>query len=208
MMAVNAQRFHAGRANRRWLAGWCAISTLALLVTALGATPQPAPGRGSEVFEVVKLIASDGAAGDRLGYSTALSGDTAVAGTGQADAAYVFERDQGGESAWGETATLTASDGGTMGRWTAIDGDTIVVGGSDTVAAYVYERDQGGAGMWGEVALLVVPGVDFRSHPRVAISGDTIVVGAPRANANFGVAYVFERDQGGCQAHGARCRRG
>ncbi len=69
--------------------------------------------------QVGKLTAADGAAGDGLGDSVSVDGDTAVVGAGEADvggnddqgAAYVFYRNQGGADAWGQVAKLTAPDG-------------------------------------------------------------------------------------------------
>src|SRR5258708_4441664 len=66
-------------------------------------------------------------------------------------------------------------------------------------AAYVYDRNQGGADNWGQVQKLtasdgvVSDGFGFS----VAISGDTVVVGAYGHNMATGAAYVYERDQGG-----------
>ncbi|MFQ5616567.1 MAG: hypothetical protein ACE5GO_08925, partial [Anaerolineales bacterium] len=91
----------------------------------------------------------------------------------------------------------------------AADGNTIVVGAygddaccADAGAAYVFERDQGGAGSWGEVTKLTASdaaaGDEFGVS--VAISGDTIVVGArfnDGGGSDAGAAYVFEHDQGG-----------
>ncbi|MCH8065596.1 MAG: FG-GAP repeat protein, partial [Chloroflexi bacterium] len=70
-------------------------------------------GGGNNWGEVKKLVASDGSAvgvGDQFGFSVAVSGDTAVVGTLTSNAAYVFERSQGGADNWGEVKKLTASD--------------------------------------------------------------------------------------------------
>ena len=112
-------------------------------------------------------------------------------------------------------AVLTASDGAAndrLGVHLASDGDVLVVGasfddgaaGADQGAVYVYIRPAGG---WGgslvEAAKLLpsdpVAGQQF-GH-RVAIDGDTIVVGAPGpavgGAARAGAAYVFVRPAGG-----------
>ena len=105
--------------------------------------------------EVVKLIASDGVANDSFGWSVAISGDTAVVGSiandGQdsdSGAAYVFERNQGGATNWGEVVKLIASDGARGDRFgiaVALSGQTAVIGAdgggnqsSDLGAAYVF----------------------------------------------------------------------
>ena len=170
-------------------------------------------------IEIRKLIASDGAAMDYFGWSVASSGSTLVVGAvGNDDAgsdsgsAYIFERDQGGAEMWGEVKKITASDaaaGDLFGRSAAFSGDTVVIGASETDDAgsssgsvYVFERDQGGAGMWGEVRKITAsdaaPGDLFGFS--VAISGNTLVVGAPTnddAGSDSGSIYVFERDLGG-----------
>ena len=111
----------------------------------LGA-PSDDGGRGSVyVFQragdvwtqVGKLTATDASSGDSLGSSVAIDGDTIVAGAPFADigtsvdqgAVYTFART--GAPTRGETAKLTAGDGGAgdrLGFSVAIDGDTIVAG--------------------------------------------------------------------------------
>jgi hypothetical protein len=174
--------------------------------------------------QVKKLLASDEQNYAYFGRSVAISGDTVVVGAfrdGASDsergAAYVFERNQGGAADnWGEVTKLTASDGENgdrFGNSVAISNDTIVVGAyledgwmmDDRGAAYVFARNRGGvADSWGEVkkllALDMVAGDEFGKS--VAISGDTVVVGADLEDAggylsNRGAAYIFERNQGG-----------
>ena len=79
-----------------------------------------------------------------------------------------------------QTAKLTASDAlpdDGFGDSVSISGNTVVVGGSD--AAYVFtEPDAGWANMTQTAELTVSPGSPGYSYSPVAISGDTIVVGA------------------------------
>ena len=169
--------------------------------------------------EVTKLIASDAEAGDYFGTSVAVDGDIAIvgarfesAGGFQAGAAYVFQRDQGGANAWGEVRKLIASDAQAtdwFGATVAVSGDTAVVGayledsgGDFAGAAYVFQRDQGGADNWGEVTKLMASDTQAEDEfgASVAISGDTVIVGAFLEDAGgdrAGAAYVFQRDQGG-----------
>jgi hypothetical protein len=182
-------------------------------------------GEADNWGEVKKLTASDGVAGDYFGYSVAISGDTVVVGSygnddkgANSGSVYVFERNQGGAGNWGEVKKLTTSDGVVgdyFGYSVTISGDTVVVGsyldddkGSESGSAYLFERNQGGAGNWGEVKKLTASdgtGYDYFSSS-VAISGDTVVVGAFNhkvgANAGQGAAYVFERNQGGADNWG------
>ncbi len=169
--------------------------------------------------EVTKLVASDAEAGDYFGTSIAISGDIVVvgarfesAGGFQAGAAYVFRRDQGGTDNWGEVQKLTASDAQStdwFGATVAVSGDTAVVGayledsgGDFAGAAYVFQRDQGGQDNWGEVKKLTASDAQAEDTfgASVAVSGDTVVVGAFLEDAGgdrAGAAYVFQRDQGG-----------
>ena len=79
---------------------------------------------GQEVCtEQQKLLASDAAAGDQLGWTVGISGDTAIVGTRYDDdagsnsgSAYVFQRNEGGADNWGEVKKLTASDAAASGR--------------------------------------------------------------------------------------------
>jgi hypothetical protein len=171
--------------------------------------------------EVKKLVASDAAANDGFGTSVALSGTTVVIGAefenhdGNGDgsddadvgAAYIFERDQGGPNAWGEVKKLLGSNGlinDQFGSGVAISGDVIAVGAVEKTvgqitpgAVYLFGRNQGGANTWGEVKMLLASdGEDFDRFGRsVALSGTTLVVGAPEDDDNgedAGSVYVLE----------------
>jgi len=182
------------------------------------------------------LKASNTEAGDIFGFSVAISGDTIVVGapwesssaTGvggdesdnsasMAGAAYVFVRSGGN---WGQQAYLKASNteaGDWFGASVAISGDTVVVGAyleassaSDAGAAYVFVRSSGD---WSQQAYLKASNtgaVDYFGVS-VAISGDTVVVGAPLEDSSAtgvdgdgddnsvpdaGAAYVFLRSGG------------
>ncbi|MEE4271710.1 MAG: GEVED domain-containing protein [Thermoanaerobaculales bacterium] len=176
--------------------------------------------------ELKKIYASDGYPDQYFGQRVAMSRDVVVIGTYQDDeigdnsgAVYVYERNHGGADNWGQVAKLTASDG-VAGAWfgysVAFDGDTIVVGavydtggiGTNAGAAYVFARNHGGANTWGEVTKLTAS--DGWSWDMfgfaVAISGDTIAVGAGRETTGSaiesGAAYVFARNQGGADNWG------
>jgi hypothetical protein len=178
--------------------------------------------------EVARLIPSDPPADDRFGESVAVSGDTVAVGAPFYDgdwdawdsgAVYVFERNGGGGAdSWGEVRKLTASDFADkdeFGHSVAMSGDTIVVGahrddhagGDFAGSAYVFHRNLGGADAWGEVRKLI--GSDTSSGNKfggsVAISGDTVVVGAESATGWYnhsGSAYLFERNEGGAVGWG------
>lgn len=104
-----------------------------------------------------------------------------------------------------------------LGTALAVDGDTVVIGAHGESggpgnplyhagAAYVFERHQGGPNNWGQAAKLTAADAGFFDEfgRAVAISGDTIAVGAPYENggdddpmSDAGAVYIFERDQGG-----------
>jgi len=162
------------------------------------------------------LFASDGAAFDYFGVSVAIFGDTAVVGAWDDDtpggpdagSAYVFVRSGG---VWTEQAHLFASDGAADdhfgGVYIAISGDTAVVGansddtpgGWDAGSAYVFVRS---GGVWTEQAHLFASdgATDDLFGQSVAISGDTVVVGAiwddTPGGTDAGSAFVFVRSGG------------
>ena len=116
-----------------------------------------------------------------------------------------------------EIKKLLASDaqaGDQFGGRVTVSGDTAVVGasqegeaGDKAGAAYIFQRDEGGAGNWGEVKKLIAS--DAQANDRfgssVAVSGDTVIVGASREDAgglSAGAAYIFRRDEGGADNWG------
>jgi hypothetical protein len=155
---------------------------------------------GSTWTQQRKLTASDAATSDLFGISVAISGDTAVVGacgkSSSTGAAYVFTRSG---STWSEQQKLTASDGVAsdyFGNSVAISGDTIVVGASDkssyTGAAYVYTRS--GSTWSPQQTLTASDAAQWHYFGRsVAISGETLVVGAEGKSSYRGAAYVFTR---------------
>lgn len=157
------------------------------------------------------LIAPDGGTFDLFGFRTAISGDTVIVGVsrddtpagGNAGSAFVFLRTG---SDWTQQAQLFASDGADsdfFGSSVGIDGDTAVVGAAsdDTPAgtaagsAYIFERS---GVTWTQQAQLFAsdgaPSALFGNS--IAVSGDTIVVGADRGGTGAGSACAFVRDTG------------
>jgi len=166
--------------------------------------------------QLAKLTGAGAGSGDRTGSSVSIYSGTAIVGAGLADvsaeldqgAAYVYEHDQGGANAWGQTATLAVANGwheDNLGWSVAVDGDTAIVGAyhadvggnADQGAAYVFERDRGGANAWGPVAtLLALDGAAGDAFGwSVSISGNYALVGAVYADVegeqDRGAAYLF-----------------
>ena len=161
-----------------------------------------------------KLTASDAAADDRFGSSVAISGNTVVIGTvfdndggTYSGSAYLFEKPAGGWINMTQRAKLTASDaaaGDLFGSSVAISGDTIVIGaagdddgGASSGSTYLFEKPASGWINMTQRAKLTASdaaaGDLFGSS--VAISGDTIVIGAVFDNdgGNYsGSAYLYK----------------
>jgi len=173
--------------------------------------------RTSDGWYVQQFMPSDWDGGGytawRYGGAVAIDGDRFVVGayTGEGrstktGAAYVYEKTTQG---WSETK-LQASDGSYddwFGTAVAIDGDRIVVGarGEDDDIGQVYVFDHAG-GVWAETAILSPSDGaehDWFGHA-VAVDGDTILIGAPQANALYtpvyhsgpGKAYLYTRTGG------------
>ena len=169
-------------------------------------------------FQSARLSGADVGAGDQLGSTVAISGDTVVVGapnSADADstrpgAVYVFQRPATGWADAVQMAKLTASDGAigdALGIAVAVDGDTIVAGapgvGTYQGAVYVYSRPSGGwANATQTAKLTATDGGDYNYFGNtVAIEGSTIVAAAPYKNsgptAAAGSVYVFSRPSGG-----------
>jgi hypothetical protein len=173
--------------------------------------------------QTAELTASDGAPNDLLSsIAVGISGDTVVAGSenrtvatsgGQTNfeqgAVYVFVRPRTGWTNATQTAELTASDGAAqdfLGGAVAVSGDTVVAGAaghSDGTnarqgAAYVFVQPSTGWATAAQTAELTASDGAPRDDlgDAVAISGDTIVAGAPEHQVGLdhqGAAYVYTR---------------
>ncbi len=148
-----------------------------------------------------QLFCPDAGSGTyNFGVCAAISGDYAIVGANYADvaddnagAAYVYHRD--GET-WSYMTALTASGAAAQDQFgisAAIEGDYAVIGtvvpNDQTGAAYVYHLQDG---VWTQQARLTASDGETgdKFGISVAISGNSIVVGAAWNNA----AYVFQRD--------------
>ena len=161
--------------------------------------------------------------------STGVNGSQINSGATQSGAVYIFVRDG---ITWSQQAYIKASNtnqGDQFGTSVAIDGDTVVVGSAreasnangvnglqsdnslpESGAAYVFTRS---GTTWSQQAYIKASNPDAYDHfgSLVAVSGDTIVVGAPFESSNStginsgqmdnsaveaGAAYVFVRSSG------------
>jgi len=179
------------------------------------------PVRVDPFFQAAELLASDGKAGDNLGASVAVSGNTIVAGTPYhtvggnlyQGAVYVFTEPSGGWSTATQTAELTASDGvanDNLGWSVAVSGDTIVAGAINynggqpgQGAVYVFAEPDGGWTNATQTAELTAS--DGAANDNlgwsVAVNGPTITAGAPShavgLNDTQGAVYVYTKPAGG-----------
>jgi hypothetical protein len=173
-------------------------------------------GGWHDMTETAKLTASDGNNGDAFGDSVAISGNTIAvgaffatdsSGNSFAGKSYVFVRPSSGWSGnLNETAELTANDSellNYMGASVGISGGTVVAGayGHNNFqgVAYVFARPSTGwKNMTQTAELSSADGAgsdDFGFS--AAISGDTVVMGAPNARNSKGAAYVFVKPSTG-----------
>lgn len=167
------------------------------------------------ISEVDKLIASDAAVLDYMGYSVAVDGDTAFIGAygdddlgNESGAVYVFTRDANG--VWTQQQKLVGSDtvaDDRFGYALVLEGDTAVIGMESwdffeppMGAAYVFTRDTNG--VWSEIQKITafdgVEGDYFGQS--LAMNGDTLTVGShgdDTVAANAGAVYVYTRDATG-----------
>lgn len=166
-------------------------------------------------IERARLTAPDASRGDVFGAGVAFDGTTAVVGAPLDDvaapkqgSAHVFARSPVGT--WQHVTQLVAPDGERLdlfGTAVAVDGDTIAVGASEhdapadrSGAVYVYHRTDDG---WQLEQKLnhPAPADQDRFGRSVALTGDRLVVGAPRDDvggvSGAGSVHVFLRTGAG-----------
>ena len=169
------------------------------------AAPSPAEG---QVRQRAKLVAADGEAGDRFGWSVGVSGGVAVVGAPKHDggardkgAAYVFERTPGGS--WTQVAKPTEVEGGQreyFGWGVGADGDTVIIGspllfrgGTDRGGAFSFERSGGAWPM--DVEFFAGTGREFGYC--ISIDHDQVMIGVPGARNDDGEMFIFDRSNWG-----------
>jgi hypothetical protein len=162
------------------------------------------------LVEQQKLVAETPVDSVTFGWGLAVDGDTLAIGSARwwapnyIGTVHIFNRDQ---SAWTLGQVLTASDGtpgDNFGVFLAISGDVLVVGAAQSAhsgvslsgAAYVFLRT---GDTWVEHQVLTAsdPVAWDAFGESVAMSNDTILIGAPGADqpglTECGAAYFFQR---------------
>lgn len=158
--------------------------------------------------EQQKLFANDGTESDYFGKSVALSGDTLAIGawgdgsgtTTNKGAVYLFSRNG---TTWTFQQKLTANDGlggDNFGFSVALENDTLAVGAygddiggnANQGSAYIFKRN---GTVWTQQQKLFASGIDGLPNDyfgaSVALSGNTVAVGAWGVDNQRGAAYVF-----------------
>lgn len=207
-----------------WFGNAVALSDSAIIVAAYGAHYNDQAMRGAlYVFTQVdgvwtqtqQLVASDGAVGDQLGFSIALSGSTLFAsapgarlnGDYAVGAVYVFTETGG---TWGEAQKFVTDDGmesDQLGSSIAVDGDTALIGAiwhhSGQGVVYVLARS---GDSWSQTQMLNagdgaangISGIGLPSTDNfglsLALHGGTALVGATNiaVNGNDGQGVVYQ----------------
>ncbi|TWT50458.1 Bacillopeptidase F precursor [Rubripirellula amarantea] len=169
---------------------------------------------------VAKVYGDDTDKSDFFGRSIDIDSDTVVVGASIASplgaasgSAYVFDRNQGGSNAWGQTKQLlgsTQAAGDRFGQSVSIDHDRVAVGafrhdgaGTDSGAAYVFVRNRYGADNWGELSAIEAPDAAAADNfgYSVSIKGGSLAVGAPLDDEGgqnqVGSVYMLGQNTGG-----------
>lgn len=155
------------------------------------------------------LYPLDHMAGDRIGQSVDIDGDTIIVSAASHDgigensgAAYIYRRIAG---EWMEIATLTpddAAEGQFFGNSVSVSGNTIAIAAefddevSDASGAVYLFREI--AGNWQQIAKLKAQDAGASNHfgANICIENDTLVVGAPYAEGALGAVYIFRETNG------------
>jgi hypothetical protein len=170
---------------------------------------EPASG-WANATQVAILTESAGSALDQLGWSVAISGNTVFAGApganGETGAVDVFTEPAGGWKNMTPTAVLTASasvPGFSLGSSLAVAGSTVFVGdpgaGGASEGAVLIFTEPGSAWSSEHQSAVLTPS-DSNSDEMgnsVALSGQTLIAGAPGADSAVGAVYVFTEPGGG-----------
>jgi len=168
---------------------------------------QPSGG-WKNMTQVARLTPSDRAS--YFANSVRINGDTIAVGAPVANqgtgAIYVYVKPAAGWKDMTETAKLTTSDTqlSALGKSVSFSGDTIVAGAPGALSsgegkACVFVKPPAGWKNMTQTAELVSS--DIASGDNfgwsVAISGDTVVAGAPQVSTGNGKGYVFIKPAGG-----------
>ena len=152
--------------------------------------------------EVATLVAGNNQLVDYFGQEVAVWDDVAFVGALGADptsSVYVYERDPLDAHRW-NFVTQLVGPGPSFGACIAAQDDLVAIGYTNS-RVYLHARNAGGPNAWGLVKVLdngQQPANADKFGRAIAISGDTIAVGAPGHLFNdYGTVHIFRRDAGG-----------
>ena len=155
-------------------------------------------------IEGARLVHPEPSAENGFGMSLALSGDRLLVtsvnpGSPESAAVLSYSRTAGGWSHDGRIMAEGLPDDMILGMTMAMSGDIAAIGAvsrSGASAVFVFRNVDGA---WTQEAMLNDPAAGQRSGfaGTLAVSPEMLVVGAPLAESQAGVAYVYERGQDG-----------
>ena len=191
---------------------------------------QRVPDSGNTWIELKSFAPQTADTNDNFGRSVAISGDIVAVGAPGDEATngvvkgavYLFQKDAGGINNWGQILRIVPeglSNSAEFGYDVTLAGDRLAVGarydrpqGIRSGSVYLFSRNAGGPDAWGQIARVfpqdVAAGTTSLFGRCVALSGDTLAVGAPRNNSypvtptEEGAVYVFRRNEGGADNWG------
>lgn len=155
----------------------------------------------------LKVVASDGGAGNWFGFAVAVDANFAIVGAPRDDSytgsAYIFEYNDGN---WMQQAKLTALDGeagDNFGGSVSISANHAIVAApradSNTGSAYIFEYKDGNWTQQAKLLAYEAKAEDWFGQS-VSISGDCAIVGAKLhdfAVRDGGAAFIYYRNEGG-----------
>ena len=164
---------------------------------------------------IKKLLPSDGSVLDNFGSSVSILGSLVAVGartksnTGQrGGAVYLFSKDEGGASNWGQINKLEPNTFSPSVRfgWSIDFGNGYLVVGApqddeaagDSGAAYIFGQNQGGVDNWGFVQKIWASDGAFndRFGQDVFMDGEMVIAGAHQKDtngSNSGGAYIYNK---------------
>lgn len=131
----------------------------------------------------VGLPAPTSGSGGNFGISVAMSssGNRVLVGNPSSDTAYIFDYDTGTQS-WQETESFTASNSFGCAVSMSSNGQVIAIGASNGAGSVVVYRYQSASSNWDSYVYTGSSNSRLGTSIDISSSGDTIVVGAPKAN--------------------------
>ena len=155
--------------------------------------------RGDVWVETGKLAHPEPSEGNGFGFSLAHSGDRLLVTAAnprspENGGVHTFSRDGSGWSHDGRIVPEGLPDGMIVGMAMVLSGDVAAINGGSRTGDGTVLLFRNVDGDWVQEAMLESPGAQERTGfgSALALSGETLVVGAPGADSTSGAAYVYE----------------